>query len=113
VAGANLEGLDFTFTREQVTALEQAASQLGRQASELWQLRSSTPGETKSWSSTGEMHKYYVAKFIATPGMGSGRVGPMMLEVDPQQRLFLSTTLNGKTRHFQIAGRRVCQSVTC
>jgi len=97
-AGAELEGVDFTFTTGQVMALEQAASQLGKKAVALWGLRSSAPSETPSWSSLDDMHQYYVAKFIATPGMGSGRMGGMMLELDPQKRLLLSTHRDGKTR---------------
>jgi hypothetical protein len=61
------------------------------QAAELWKLRPAyAPARSPTWSSLEEMHGYFVAMFLATPGMGSGRMAGERMQIDPQQRLLLS-----------------------
>jgi hypothetical protein len=59
-------------------------------ASEMYKLRALAPASSPTWRSLNEMHDYIVGTFVATPGFGSERMGGMMLQLDPNQRLELS-----------------------
>jgi hypothetical protein len=62
-------------------------------AQELWKLRDQfKPVETPIWNSVDEMHRHIVTKFVATPGMGSGRLGPMLMEIDAEKQLLITRT---------------------
>ena len=88
-AGAVRERVDFTLTHDTASVLRAAADTLDSERAGLWRMRSAAPAPTTRWRSLSDMHGFFVATFIATPGMGSGRMGPMMLSLDPQQRLEL------------------------
>jgi hypothetical protein len=80
--------MNFVLDRATVNRLQAEGARLLSMAYDLWKL-GSQPVKTATWKSTGEMHDFFVASFIATPGMGSGRMVPMRLQFDPQQRLEL------------------------
>jgi hypothetical protein len=88
-AGVTREDVNFTLDRATVQAMQQEGSRLQSLAPKLWDLRSYAPPRTASWRSLDEMHRYFVATFIATPGMGSGRMSGVVLQIDPAQRLLL------------------------
>lgn len=87
--GATLQNLNFTLSRSSIAAMQDEGQRLLSMAYDLSRLGNKAPAKTSTWRSMSEMHDYFVASFIATPGMGSGRMGRMMLEVDPAQRLLL------------------------
>jgi hypothetical protein len=98
-ANSAIRDINFRFTPEEVRTLHEKASQLRNQARELWQIRNvSMPKERSEWATFEAMHDYFVAKFVATPGMGSGRMGAMLLEIDPEKRFRTSKTSSSKSR---------------
>jgi hypothetical protein len=66
------------------------AERRSAQRDELLELRSHAPAATSAWSSLNEMHRYFTAAFIATPGMGGGRMVAVGLLPNRDQRLLLS-----------------------
>jgi Protein of unknown function (DUF3365) len=90
-SGSALENINFTLTSSEEESMRTEATRLLSQAQGLWALQSAYKTvATPTWSTTDEMHRYHVDKFIATPGMGSGRMAGMLMQIDPQQRLLLS-----------------------
>jgi len=91
-AGSLQEGLDVS--RKPVTAGEQMQRESEQGAYELWKLHNLYKlDEVSIWDSMDEMHRFFVDKFVATPGMGSGRMSAMTLLIDANQPVLV--TRNG------------------
>jgi hypothetical protein len=83
----------FKFTADELRALREKSSSLQKQAEQLWRIKSSSTNiEVSEWDSFEAMHNDYVAQFVATPGMGSGRLGAMIMSLDSRKRIRISKT---------------------
>jgi hypothetical protein len=85
-AGAAKEA-SFALADAWIEQTRSEAARLDAQRTDLWRLRTYAPAATSSWPSLYEMHRYFTTAFIATPGMGSGRMVAQSLQPDPAQRL--------------------------
>ena len=97
-AGTAQDMVNFTLSRVSVAAMRNEGARLRAQATALWEMRRHAPARRGTWSSVDEMHGYFEATFIATPGMGSGRMSGERMQPDPQQLLQLSTEEGGSGR---------------
>ncbi len=89
VAGATRSGVDFDLTPDWTSQTEALALRLREQAQALWKLQKQAPAAASSWTSMRAMHDYFVAAFIATPGLGAGRMAAQSLRPAPEHRLRL------------------------
>ena len=88
-AGTTRDEVDLVLNAASITAMRDEAERLRSMAYGLSSMRYNQPSNSSPWRSLDDMHNYFVATFIATPGMGSGRMGRMFLQLDPGQRLLL------------------------
>jgi len=88
-AGIARADVNFTLDRESLAAMWKEGARLLAQAAELWHMKRYAPANRATWSSLDEMHGYFEAMFIATPGMGSGRMAGERMQIDTNQRLQL------------------------
>jgi hypothetical protein len=89
--GTSRDNVDLVLNLTAVSAMQQEGARVQALAPQLWSLPDHDPARTASWSSLAGMHDYFVAKFIAMPGMGSGRMGAMTLGIYARLLKFSST----------------------
>ncbi len=90
-----IKDANFEFTIDEVNSLREKSSVLQKQAQELWGIKSSSSSrEVSGWDSFDAMHDDFIAKFIATPGMGSGRMAAVSMRMDPSKRIRISKALD-------------------